>query len=187
MGNGSSVHMGLGDLAHISTKERNLISEACIPYLSLSYDVSTTACFIENAATRASGAPKNIGLPLGSSKPLILYVNSYPLISQPSTDTVSCFASSSDSHPLAPLHPAAPSSPTTPIPCCVVCFLHHATPHSILPVADVASPGHHQPNATNRRSSPAWTSSPAASQRHHDRKGSPTMEVYIGPLFSMSS
>ena len=156
-------------------------------HISLSYDVSATACFIGNAATRASGAPKNIGLTQGSSQPLILYVNSYPLISQPSTDTISCFASSSDSHPLAPLHPAAPSSPTTSVPCCVVRFLHHATPRSISPVAAVASPGHHQPNATNRRSSPAWTLSPAASQRHHDRKRSLTTEVYIGPLFSMSS
>ena len=49
------------------------------------------------------------------------------------------------------------------------------------------SPGHHQPDATSRRSSLAFTASPAASRRHHDRKGNLAVELYAGPLFSVSS
>jgi hypothetical protein len=87
-----------------------------------------------------------------------------------------------------PLRPAASHSPTVPRP-----MSRHVLPpprrtpspaaprpHSTLPVVAAASPSHHQPNTTGRRSSSTGTLSPAASRRHHDRKGRLAAEVYAG-------
>ena len=69
------------------------------------------------------------------SQPLVLYVNSYRLISQPSTDIVSCSTSSSDSHPLVARPTPSPRRPfplPRPVPRCAVRFpppRAHPLPH----------------------------------------------------------
>jgi hypothetical protein len=120
------------------------------------------------APTRVSDAPQNIGRTPGSSQPLILYVNSYPLISQPPLtpslampllQTRICPPHSEPPRALFPhrassLTASCASPPPRRTPSMAVQRPSPAAPYSTSPVVGRASPGHNQPDATSRRSSP---------------------------------